>query len=134
MDGRSILLILQGKRWNDTDLGKRGIGFGYYNAKLALVQGWGYRVDRWKYVQGSASCKLHSCRKPQLYDLDTDLGERHDLADERPEILNDLKHRFLLWHKSVMESRRSESHCKTVDLEVLDQELKWTLTDQEVNI
>ena len=104
MDGRSILPILQGKRWKDTDLGERGIGFGYYDAKLALVHGWGYRYGRWKYVQGSASCKLHSCRKPQLYDLDTDLGERHDLADERPEILNDVKHRFLLWHEPVMES------------------------------
>ena len=48
MDGRSILHILQGKRWKDTDLGEREIGFGYYDAKLALVHGWGYRYGRWK--------------------------------------------------------------------------------------
>jgi hypothetical protein len=57
----------------------RGFGIGYLNANASIVDGWGHRFGRWKFVEGSASCKEESCRKPELFNLETDLGERHDL-------------------------------------------------------
>jgi arylsulfatase A-like enzyme len=115
MDGRSILPLLRGQRWSDTALGERQIGFGFWDPRLTLVNGWGFRYGEWKYVHGSRSCSVKECRQPQLYNLEMDMGERQDLAKERPDILHDLQRRFQMWHKSIMHSRRSESHCQTVD-------------------
>ena len=56
--------------------------------------------------------KKSACRKAQLYDLENDIGERHDLADEHPDVLADLQIRFMEWHESVMRSRREESKCQ----------------------
>lgn len=115
MDGRSILPLLsnhQGFRWQNTSDGPREIGIGFYDHKTTRVNGWGLRYGRWKYVEGSASCQQASCRKAQLYDLGNDLGERHDLSSMYPSLLEDLKQRFHVWHRSVMHSRKVESRCK----------------------
>jgi arylsulfatase A-like enzyme len=125
MDGRSILPLFRGQRWSDTALGERQIGFGFWDPRLMLVNGWGFRYGKWKYVQGSPSCNVKECRRPQLYNLETDLGEREDLAMERPDILHDLQRRFQLWHESIMHSRRSESHCQKID------SLTVTFTDND---
>jgi arylsulfatase A-like enzyme len=117
MDGRSILPLLMKPetfQWQQTEEGPRSIGIGYYNANLTIVHGWGYRYGRWKYVEGSESCTVDSCRTPQLFDLESDLGERHDLSKVYPDVLADLKEKFLAWHRSVMRSRRLESKCQKV--------------------
>ena len=82
-----------------------------YNIKN-IARGYGYRYGKWGYVEGSTSCTVSKCRKPMLFDLETDLGERHDLSEVYPEILRDLQSRFLEWHASVMTSQREESNCK----------------------
>eukprot|EP00533_Pseudo-nitzschia_delicatissima_P015812 CAMPEP_0197261732 /NCGR_PEP_ID=MMETSP1432-20130617/122_1 /TAXON_ID=44447 /ORGANISM="Pseudo-nitzschia delicatissima, Strain UNC1205" /LENGTH=572 /DNA_ID=CAMNT_0042726015 /DNA_START=81 /DNA_END=1799 /DNA_ORIENTATION=- len=115
MDGRSILPLLRnamGFKWSDTEEGPRSLGLGYYDPKLNIAHGHGYRYDKWKYVEGSASCTISECRTPMLFDLEADLGERHDLSDIYPEILRDLQDKFLEWHASVMRSRKEESKCK----------------------
>ena len=116
MDGRSILSLLQSPRqfrWNETEDGPRSIGLGYYDPKLTIANGYGYRYGKWKYVEGSVSCTVSDCRKPMLFDLDTDPGERRDLSQEHPEILGDLQAKFLDWHASVVHSRTHESRCET---------------------
>lgn len=115
MDGRSILPLLQnptGFRWSDTPEGVRSIGLGYFNPKLNIDNGYGYRYGRWKYVEGSTSCHNADCNRPLLFDLETDLGERHDLSQEHPELLQDLQAKFLDWHSSVVNSRKHESKCQ----------------------
>jgi arylsulfatase A-like enzyme len=118
LDGRSILPLIRNPstfRWEThTPEGAREIGIGYYDANTTLVNGWGYRYGRWKYVEGSTSCKDDACRKAQLYDLETDLGERHDVSAEHPDILATLQTKFWVWHDSVMKSRRDESRCEKV--------------------
>ncbi len=37
----------------------------------------------------------------ELYDLSTDLGERRDLARERPEVAAELRQRLARWRESV---------------------------------
>mmetsp|Transcript_13564 Transcript_13564/g.21822 ORF Transcript_13564/g.21822 Transcript_13564/m.21822 type:complete len:164 (+) Transcript_13564:13-504(+) len=118
-DGRSILPLLRDPdsfKWRDTEKGPRGIGIGYYDIKLHTENGWGYRFGRWKYVEGSTSCKVSDCQKSQLFDLETDLGERHDLSSEYPYILAHLKLKFQDWHESVLKSRIEESNCRRKDL------------------
>ena len=120
MDGRSILPLLQnatGFQWADTEEGHRSLGLMYHDPNLNIQRGYGYRYGKWKYVEGSASCSDDSdCRKPMLFDLETDLGERHDISAKYPEILRDLQNRFLEWHHSVMNSRREESKCKNAEV------------------
>ena len=43
---------------------------------------WGYRKGAWKLINS---------KEPQLYFLDDDPGERHNLAAERPEKLRELQ-------------------------------------------
>lgn len=117
LDGRSILPLLRDKslRWKYTVEGPRSIGIGFFDPKLQDMNGWGFRYGRWKLVQGSRSCTRRWCRKAQLFDLETDLGERKNLARQRPDILQDILRRFEEWHDSVMKSRRQESKCKQVE-------------------
>jgi arylsulfatase A-like enzyme len=115
LDGRSILPLLRNAssfKWRDTKEGPRSLGFGHHDPELNVAHGWGYRFGRWKYVEGSASCTIPDCRKPQLFDLAKDIGERHDLSEEYPDILADIKLKFRDWHESVMKSRREESKCR----------------------
>ena len=114
MDGRSILPLLKnasGFRWEDTKEGPRSFGLGNHDPKQDAVHGYGYRHGKWKYVEGSVSCTVPSCRKPMLFDLSNDLGERRDLSKVHPDVLEDLRGKFLEWHASVMKSRQEESNC-----------------------
>ncbi|CAB9499726.1 acetylgalactosamine-6-sulfatase [Seminavis robusta] len=119
MDGRSIVPLLKNPgtfQWNNTKEGPRSFGIGFFDPKLVKSNGWGYRWGKWKYVQGSASCKREDCQKPQLFDLESDLGERHNLAEVKPTVLSHLQEEFRKWHASIMKSRREESKCQKTDL------------------
>eukprot|EP00536_Pseudo-nitzschia_multiseries_P000564 jgi/Psemu1/249692/estExt_Genewise1Plus.C_70067 len=114
-DGRSILSLLRNAttfKWEDTDEGPRSIGYQFHDPYLDVGSGWGYRFGRWKYVEGSVSCSVSDCKKPQLFDIEADIGERHDLSSEYPDILADLQLKFRDWHNSIMKSRREESKCR----------------------
>eukprot|EP00797_Seminavis_robusta_P000581 Sro1036_g234000.1 acetylgalactosamine-6-sulfatase (232) ;mRNA; r:4720-5415 len=119
LDGRSIVALLKEPnnfQWNNTKEGPRSFGIGYYDPKQIISNGWGYRWGKWKYVQGSVSCNKKYCRKPQLFDLETDLGERHDLAEANPDVLRLLQQKFREWHASIMKSRQEESKCQKANL------------------
>jgi arylsulfatase A len=105
-DGVSVLPILRGQTPPT-----RGIGWIFDTADLNVQKGYGYRYGKWKYVQGSISCTLQSCRLPQLYDLSTDLGERHDISAQHPSTLKAIMANFTTWHQSIMHSIDSESKC-----------------------
>jgi arylsulfatase A len=36
-----------------------------------------------------------------LFDLSSDIGEQHDLSEEKPEVLSMVKSRFAEWEKSM---------------------------------
>ena len=117
MDGRSVLPLLKNPlrfRWQKTSGGARKIGYGYYDPKKKYVNGWGFRYGRWKYVEGSVSCTQDQCRKPQLYDLKKDVGERNDLSTVYPTILDQMKSMLMKWHASILKSRNHESNCQIV--------------------
>merc|ERR1712048_133086 len=103
-DGKSIMPILQGKEWPD-----RGIGWLF--DKWGTESNHGFRFGKWKYVHGSKSCGHADCQGDQLYDLDLDLGERNDLSNQFPEVLEAIKANYTVWYDSVARSRDHESMC-----------------------
>lgn len=54
------------------------------------------RFENWKWVEAP--------KGGGLYDLSTDLGEKHDLSKEKPEIAAKMKSRFEAWRKEMDDS------------------------------
>jgi arylsulfatase A len=54
------------------------------------------RVGNYKWVESS--------RVSGLFDLSSDIGEQHDLSEEKPEVLSMVKSRFAAWKKSMAEA------------------------------
>ena len=107
-DGRSVMPILRGEGWPE-----RGLGWMFDTPAMNVDKGYGFRYGRWKYVQGSISCSQADCRQPQLYDLETDLGEHTNVAAQNPAILRAIMANFTLWHQSILNSIANESRCQT---------------------
>jgi len=109
-DGMSVMPLLEGN-----PLPERGMGwmFSGYNASKNQH---GFRYGKWKYVERTKSCKNPDCKKPLLYDLNTDLGERNDLSAKHPDILKAIMANFTVWYKSVMQSVHNESKCPSQTL------------------
>lgn len=76
LDGVNILPALEGGPAVERDL------FWQFRKYSALRHG------KWKLVRATADGKW------ELYDLDADIGEQHDLAAERPELVKELAARF----------------------------------------
>ena len=51
------------------------------------------RIENWKW--------LESAKGQGLYDLRTDLGEKHDLSAEKPEIAKMMRDRFSQWRTEM---------------------------------
>jgi arylsulfatase A-like enzyme len=54
------------------------------------------RVGSFKWVESS--------RGSGLFDLSVDIGEQHDLSNERPDVLSRVKSRFAAWKKLMAEA------------------------------
>jgi hypothetical protein len=55
------------------------------------------RHDRWKYVQDS--------NVDLLFDVVSDIGERHDLSYEHPEVVVEIKRRLAAWEAELAQER-----------------------------
>ena len=113
LDGVSKLPILRGEpapfrcighNFNDED----GIGKGFRCGKWKLVQ-----YHRPLQNHTDQSCWGQDCQgKNLLYDLSTDLGERHDLSDTEPTVLAAMMANASVWFASVTRSiGKAESDC-----------------------
>jgi hypothetical protein len=54
------------------------------------------RVGNFKWVE--------SDRGSGLFDLSSDIGEQHDLSNEKPDVLDSVKSRFAVWQKRMAEA------------------------------
>ena len=82
LDGFDMLLVLQGKKKSPREEM-------FWQRRLDK----GARVGHWKWVESS--------RGNGLFDLRTDLSEKHDLSEAKPEILKMMKARFANWKKEM---------------------------------
>ena len=55
----------------------------------------GARVNNWKWVDMEG-------KSGGLFDLSKDIGEKHDLSQERPEILSMVKAKYDAWYQETM--------------------------------
>ncbi|MEO1528167.1 MAG: sulfatase-like hydrolase/transferase [Planctomycetota bacterium] len=53
------------------------------------------RRGKWKFL-----CEYDASR-PQLYDIERDLGESNNLADQHPDVVQSLTRELLTWHRSM---------------------------------
>ena len=109
-DGVSAMPIIRGEQ-----PAERGIGWMYHNAVMSASNGYAYRYGKWKMVTGGISCDAKKatfdCSKPQLYDMETDYAENHNLAEQYPDILKALQANFTVWYDSIHDSITNESMC-----------------------
>ena len=85
LPGKSLLPVLYGKA-NEVDRGGEPL-FWERSGKQAV------RLGKWKYVS------LYPSNRDELYDIENDRAENHDVAAEHPEIVKDLKDRYKKWAK-----------------------------------
>eukprot|EP00049_Salpingoeca_infusionum_P017279 m.352374 g.352374 ORF g.352374 m.352374 type:complete len:540 (-) comp16501_c0_seq1:365-1984(-) len=102
MDGRSILPLLMGE-----ELADRGIGWMYLDTTKSA-----FRFGKWKYINNTESCNNADCKKPLLYNLQTDISEKHNIIDQHPDVREAIERNFTLWLKSVQTSRMLEQGCR----------------------
>eukprot|EP00038_Savillea_parva_P008746 m.178892 g.178892 ORF g.178892 m.178892 type:complete len:646 (+) comp14648_c0_seq1:135-2072(+) len=109
-DGVSAMPIIKGEA-----VPQRGFGHMYMTPTASAKEGYSYRWQNWKLAVGGVSCDPEQasfdCSKPQLYNMDNDIAENHNLADQEPEILNQIMYNFSMWQKSVLNSMANESMC-----------------------
>jgi arylsulfatase A-like enzyme len=111
-DGISVLPILKQEH-----VPERGIGWIYDKPVAAWKNGYAYRWGKWKYVVGGISCDPKSasfdCSAPQLYNMDTDFAEEHDLAKTMPDVLAAGAANFSAWFATIQYSIANESKCSS---------------------
>ena len=109
-DGVSVLPILRGEAPEP-----RGIGWMYMTPTASVKDGYAFRYGKWKLAVGGISCDANrstfNCSKPQLYDMQSDWAENHNLALKEPVILAAIERNFSIWHASVLQSMKDESKC-----------------------
>ncbi len=101
IDGRSFMAKLRGETtergpifWHYPHYGNQG------GTPTAAV-----RDKNWKLILFMEDNSI------ELFDLSNDLGEKHDVADQHPEIVNRLKKQLSDWQKNVkakMPTRRKD--------------------------
>jgi arylsulfatase A len=70
------------------------------------------REGPWKLVRPYVNRKFNpepSTEKPVLYNLELDLSEQRDLAEEKPEIYLRMKKELEIWSRDVERDRRNET-------------------------
>ena len=121
IDGRSFLSLLKGKEisWPDRNLflqwhrGEEPQPFKHFS----MVG------QKWKLMSADSA-------DFELYDLETDPGESHNLANEKPELLEKMKNGYMTWFNDVS-STRENNYAKPRIVIGSDAEVETVLTAQD---
>ena len=105
LDGRSILPLLKGEPvdWPDRTI----VIQSHRGDKPALYHHFAARCQRWKLLHASGFGRESFEGEPklELYDMQNDPLEQHDLAQERPEIVAKMKRDYEAWFRDVSSTR-----------------------------
>lgn len=83
-DGRSLLPLIQGNNWNES----QSISESVYGLAMGWSPLYAMRTSRWKYIQAP---------KPELYDLDADPGETRNVIAEQAAMAHQLSEKLILY-------------------------------------
>ncbi len=104
-DGRSLLPLLEGKA---SSLPERTLFFQWHRGYVPeLFRCFAARDARWKLLQPQGTGEGPGPKDPrfELYDLKADPYEQHDLAKEKPEVVERLKAAYETWFRDVCATR-----------------------------
>ena len=105
LDGRSLLPLLKGRKvdWPDRTI----VIQSHRGDKPVLYHNFAARIQRWKLLNASGFGNETLRGKPrfELYDMASDPLEEHDLAQERPEIVEMMRKKYEQWFKDVGSTR-----------------------------
>ncbi|TAJ12142.1 hypothetical protein DMA11_13875 [Marinilabiliaceae bacterium JC017] len=63
--------------------------------------GWAVRFKNWK-------LRYYGCTDTYgLFDLNTDISEAHNLADQHPELIEQMKEHFEAWHANIKKDQQN---------------------------
>jgi arylsulfatase A-like enzyme len=77
-------------------------------------QGWAVRHGGYKLVKRAATDRI------QLFDLDADMGERRDLAAQKPQVVAELRQLYERWNAQLVPPRWTDPHAQNVRKEYQD--------------
>lgn len=114
IEGRSLLPQIRGREFEPRDAVFAELDYGFRRARKALgrqpqdCRGYMVRTGRWKYVEWPGF-------RPQLFDLESDPGEYHDLGEDRGRagVRREMKERLFDW----MASRKTRARMSDTDVE-----------------
>lgn len=104
MDGRSMLPLFKGEVPDDW---RQSIMFEFHGYEPALCSIRAVRTDKWKYI-------YNPCSEDELYDMETDPGELHNLAPMRgfKHVLRRMKLLMVEWLQATNDSIVEEDSWK----------------------
>ena len=105
LDGRSLLPLLKGRQ---VDWPERTIVIQSHRGDTpVLYHHFAARTQRWKLLNASGfgNETLKGEPKFELYDMASDPLEEHDLAQERPEIVQTMRWKYKQWFEDVSSTR-----------------------------
>lgn len=105
LDGRSLLPLLQGRPtdWPDRTLFIQS----HRGDRPVLYHHFAARSQRWKLLHASGFGRESFEGEPklELYDMENDPLEQHDVAQERPEVVAKMKRQYEQWFEDVGHTR-----------------------------
>jgi arylsulfatase A-like enzyme len=106
-DGRNLLRLWEG---NSTDWPDRNLYFQWHRGDVPeLHRAFAVRGPRYKLVQAAGvGEQMRPEFKFELFDLAEDPGEQHDLAAEKPKIIDQMKSAYESWFRDVSATRGYE--------------------------
>lgn len=95
MEGTSLMPVLKGGKHKN----ERELGWFLYGSRA-------YRVGKWKLVWGVTA------KKWELYDMDADRTETHDLSDKHPDLVKKLSESWQQWaeRSNVAKDQRADDY------------------------
>ncbi len=104
LDGRSLLPLLSGDRaiaWPD-----RTLYFQWHRGDVPEAgRAFAARSDRFKLLRHEGPPGAKEKPKLELYDLQDDPGEEHNIADDHPEVVRRMYEEYLAWFRDVSSTR-----------------------------
>ncbi len=128
-DGRSILPLLENRA---TNWPERSLVFQYHRGEQPIA--WhnaAVRTQRWKLDHFTGREALPEEAPFQLFDLEADPGERHDLAASQPAIVAQLRQTYQEWFADVG-STRPDNYAPPRIIIGSDRETTTMLTRQDL--
>jgi arylsulfatase A-like enzyme len=100
MDGRSALPTIRGEEFGTCDT--------LFLTESTWMRKRGIRTRRWKYIE-ALEPDIHNMPPRELYDLESDPGELNNLAEERPDVVNELSDKLHQWvRKRLAETQKPD--------------------------